>query len=752
MTTIVSNATNPMATICTEWLAKIELAQKAKEERFGKYAKEAMMFFDGAHDWMWRDKDAKGPGGFLDKSATKMPTFRMTVNRVFEAVALFGPALYHQNPNILCTPLTPPDATAEALGIDQNNPEGMAYLEQVAFQANAEKNTKQTQADYYSHYLNWLMVEGDMKAQSRRAVTEAIVKGLSFMWVDLYEPKGGGIRYPKASWVSVDDVVVDPDATCWDDVQWVARRCVHPVNKVIEKYGLEPGSIKGDMQSKAAQGTGRGKKEANNGRGGTSFDTKTYWQVYSKNGFGTRLATASETVSKEDFEFLGDYCYITVAKDVPYPLNLTSEVYLAAKQQAEQAQSEEEHEAAMGQITDAVDWPVPFWMDEECGGGWPFARLYFYECPGSIWPISLIKPAIGELRFVNWCMSFLADKVAATCTTYVAAIKSAGMEIQNQLKAQLEGNGASPFTFLEISEAVAGTGMKITDLVSFIQAPNFPADIWTMISAVLDLIDKRTGLTELIYGLTSTQMRSATEADVKNQNISIRPDDMANRTEDFVGEVAMKQMELARWMLSGEDMQPVIGQVGAMVWDNQVLTSPVDDIVRSFHFRIEAGTARKPNKSNKIRQLTEFGQFALPIFQEMAAAGNIGPFNAYLKDYCKAADIDASQYLLQPQEPPPDPAQMKAEADIQAKQAEMELEQQSKGAEMQMDAESHQQEMAQSMQKFMLEQQQAVAENRLQLQLLKQKGQVDLQVAKQKGAAQAKAATIKAKQRPVARK
>ncbi len=749
MAAIVSNATNPMASICTEWLAKIDLAQKAKDERFGKYAKEAMQFFDGAHDWMWSDKEAKGPGGFLDKSATKMPTFRMTVNRVFEAVALFGPALYHQNPNILVTPLIPPNASAEALGIDQNDPDGMAYLEQVMAQSAAEKATKQTQADYHSHYLNWLMVEGDMKAQARRAVTEAIVKGLSFIWIDLHEPKSSSVRYPKASWVSVDDVVIDPDATCWEDVQWVARRCIHPVNKVEEKYGLPPGSIKGDMQSKDAQATGRGKREANNGKGGGSFNCKTYWQVYSKNGFGGRLQSTADKDNAE-FEFLGDYCYLAVAKDVPYPLNLPSETYLASKAQAEGAQSQEEHEAAMEPILDAAGWPVPFWMDEECGGGWPFARLYFYDKPGSVWPISLIKPAIGELRFVNWCMSFLADKVAATCTTYVAVAKAAGMEIQNQLKAQLEGKGATPFTILEISEMLQSK--SLSDLIQFIQAPNFPADIWTMISAVLELIDKRTGLTELIYGLTSTQMRSATEADVKNQNISIRPDDMANRMEDFVGEVAMKQMELARWVLTGQDMQPVIGQIGAMIWDGQVTTAPVDDIVRSFHFRIEAGTARKPNKSNKIRQLTEFGQFALPIFQQMAATGQIGPFNAYMHDWCKASDMDPTEYLLQPVEPPPDPAQMKAEADIQAKQAEMEMNQQAKGTEMQMDQERHVMEMTQDMQKFQMEQQQAVAENKLQLALLKQKGQVDLQVAKQKGAAQAQAAKIKAKQRPVARK
>ena len=95
--------------LCQQWLAKIKAAKTQKWERFGQYAEESMKFYDGAHDWMWKEEYATGPGGFLEKGGTSgFPTFRMTVNRVFEAVALFGPALYHNNPHITVTPLEPP--------------------------------------------------------------------------------------------------------------------------------------------------------------------------------------------------------------------------------------------------------------------------------------------------------------------------------------------------------------------------------------------------------------------------------------------------------------------------------------------------------------------------------------------------------------------------------------------------------------------------------------------------------------------
>ena len=109
---------HPMSGICRQWMEKIKQAKKRKHEHFGKYADEAMKFFDGAHDWMWKGEYAKASGGFLDKEAQgALPNFRMTVNRVFEAVALFGPVLYHRNPAIQVTPRMLPEISPVAMGL-----------------------------------------------------------------------------------------------------------------------------------------------------------------------------------------------------------------------------------------------------------------------------------------------------------------------------------------------------------------------------------------------------------------------------------------------------------------------------------------------------------------------------------------------------------------------------------------------------------------------------------------------------------
>ena len=81
--------------ISTSWLSKLKQAQKHKRP-FTDDAIEAMNFFDGHSNWFWKDG--------VDYSRMAPPSFRMQVNRVFEAVKLFGSVIYHRNPvrNVTC--------------------------------------------------------------------------------------------------------------------------------------------------------------------------------------------------------------------------------------------------------------------------------------------------------------------------------------------------------------------------------------------------------------------------------------------------------------------------------------------------------------------------------------------------------------------------------------------------------------------------------------------------------------------------
>ena len=116
----------------------------------------------------------------------------------------------------------------------------------------------------------------------------------------------------------------------------------------------------------------------------------------------------------------------------------------------------------------------------------------------------------------------------------------------------------------------------------------------------------------------------------------------------------------ARWLLQPADVAPMLGPLGAEAWSIHLTTSGGDvagEIAREFTYRIEAGSARKPNKSVKVEQMNAAMQTLGPMLQQIAGAGNPGPLNALLSSWAEANDLDVTPYLLPPP-PPPQPAPM----------------------------------------------------------------------------------------------
>jgi hypothetical protein len=207
-------------------------------------------------------------------------------------------------------------------------------------------------------------------------------------------------------------------------------------------------------------------------------------------------------------------------------------------------------------------------------------------------------------------------------------------------------------TLLEIEATHPGS---ITEVVQFLQHPQFNGDIWQVIDALTDVFEKSTGLSELMYGSSSTQMRSAQEAQVKAGQISIRPDDMANRVEDAMSDVAKLEAIAIRWHIGPKEVAPLAGQTFAFYWGQLVTASDPYAMCHQLEYGIEAGSTKKPNKDRDQANMTQAIQTLAQPFFQAASAGQVGPFNALVADWAKANDVDASRYLLQPPAPPPPP-------------------------------------------------------------------------------------------------
>jgi hypothetical protein len=254
---------------------------------------------------------------------------------------------------------------------------------------------------------------------------------------------------------------------------------------------------------------------------------------------------------------------------------------------------------------------------------------------------------MGELKFLNWAMSFLATRVMTSCKTMVGVAKAAGDDIKDQILKHEE----SGFSLVELSETL---GRSVSDIVSVFQLPQVTPELWQIIQAVSEMFDKRVGLTELTYGLTRAAYRSAAEAQVKSEQISVRPDDMASALEDAMSMLARREALAARWLLKPEDVAQILGPLGAEVWAQSIQPMPLDQLAREYEYRIEAGSARKPNKAGRIEALQIALQTLGPILQPVAMQGQVGPLNALLKDYCEAIDVDYGPYMI-PEPPPPPP-------------------------------------------------------------------------------------------------
>ena len=106
---------NPLKQCVSTWIKKLKAAQKYKKN-FDDVAKEASQFFDGDHNWMWKDAYARGERGYNSNIAP--PSFRMQLNKVFELVEIFASVIYHRNPVRTVTVAEPPDIPLDQDGLD----------------------------------------------------------------------------------------------------------------------------------------------------------------------------------------------------------------------------------------------------------------------------------------------------------------------------------------------------------------------------------------------------------------------------------------------------------------------------------------------------------------------------------------------------------------------------------------------------------------------------------------------------------
>lgn len=634
------------------WLAKIQLAIDHKKDEFQDDADECARFLDGPYDWLYSPRASGQSGGFdFDNMKMRPPGIRITINKTAELVQLFGPAIYHRNPVRKVNPrklVLPPQSMLALPEIPPNvDPAYAQYMQQQAMmqqqmmlqQLQSSMEQDQTRADLLERYLNYTPTALDLKTHSRWAMTEALIKGAGVMITKKHKPPGAVQNWVGTFYTSIDNLQLDPDAECMPDIKWQAIRCCHPVWQVEEEYNLPKGSLKPTTGLESYSATASVVSDPDNEykrRQGRTADLIVYWKIWSKMGMGGRLSGLAEGM-RERLDQVGNFVYLVVADGVSYPLNLPPPLCdLFGDDFVEQLPS------YLPQIQQMLQWETPYWADNT----WPTSLFAFHFRPRKLWPMSHLKPALGELKFLNWAWSFLAMKVRTASRDFIAIAKAAGQELKDVIK------HGDDYTTIEIDQILG----SIDQVVKFLQHPGFNPEIYRVIEAMTMQFDKRTGLTELMYGMSARQMRSAQEAQLKSDAINVRPDDMANSAEDTMTDISRKEAFAARWHLTGQDVVRVMGPTGAQLWEQLVTPSDPAGIIYSLEYRIEANSARKPNKAKEAEDMQQSMQMLFtPFWQYAQSTGNVDPVNTLITDWARSIDINPDRYLIPVPPPPPPP-------------------------------------------------------------------------------------------------
>lgn len=683
-----SNAGNhPMRPLVDAWLNKITGAIDYKRKVFSEAAQEIMYFFHGGSalsNWMWT-RSGRGRGGYMEPGGQEgedelaPPQFRYTMNKVAEVLQLFAPTLYYDNPVRTVTPRRlepvppeiyqilagpPPQMPPEVQQLAQTNPQLQAvlaqmqqvYQDQIIQQAQQQQqNDAVTQtidrvrAELMSDYLNWTPNELDLKTHSRRVIDECLLKGMGVWWTELYVQRGFGTKLVGSFFDTVDNLVLDPDVQLIDDCTWCCRIRTTPQWDLEDAWGLPRGALNGATDTTETVGisseTSTDPDGLNKRRLAITNKVVTSYEIWSKMGLGGRM-TGIDPKLKEVFDGFGDYCHLVLVNGVPYPLNLPSKMVTNIPEQYDPNAA-----AAWAEgMRKAVEWPIPFWAFSD---GWPFTTLIFHEIPNQIWPMSHFAPGLGELKWINWAMSWLASKVKNACGTIIAVMK--GIDEQEKRKLLQVGDQR----VVEV-ETEIGTADDINKMVAFLQQPDFHPAIYEMIDRTAELLDKRLGTSALLYGMTGgASDRSATETQLKQQNSSIRLKDMADRVADRQTIIARKEAFVAKWFLTAQDVAPCLGADRAKLWEQLVASAQVEEVVRELDYRIEAGSMQVMDRQANIQNLNEIMQAMMPFFQQIAMQwGEVSPLNAMIARWGELNQMNVADLMVKPpqqfqSQPPP---------------------------------------------------------------------------------------------------
>lgn len=729
--------------LVTGWLSKIESALTCRARKQWKdVSSECLMFYGRSAAAMWDPVYSK-----KFWKGVKSPRFRISINKAFEYVAVYGPNLIWDVPHRQVTSKKLLELPPELFSDPQQH---QALQQQIARESGGDKVVSHL-LDGWLNYTPKEMPGGGLSAHNEMAVLDAMLKGAGCLWPALYNMPASERSLTGCFYKKSEDLIFDPDFTTATECKWIALRHTEPYWEVERRFKLPSGSLKNKATLESSWHYNEMKGTENSGqerKAGKTSDLVVWYEIWSKLGCGARMTGMADTLKSHLEETVGDYAYLAICPDCPYPLNCPADLIRGGADSAT--------------IARQFEWPVPLWTDNR----WPVERLVFYEDPESPYGLAPLAPALGELKAINAIVSWLVNRTWISSRQMWAVLA----QYHDDMKKQLEdGEDLAIFSLPPGAE-------DVKKVIQLFESKEVNKDAWSVLELLSNIFDKRMGMTPFVYGQNEdgTQDRTAETTSARKQAVGVRPEYMQKKVVDWQSRVAGVEGILTWLYIRSTDVQPLLGNIGASLWQQHIENADHELIMRQMRYEVAASSIRRPNRDRDIQNLQEVMARFLPVAQAYGElSGDYSPVNGAMKQWADLHDMQNIEQLFIPEKDPNDPNaqldQQLKQAEVQKTQAEaqklmgeaqanpmaeMQMEAQFKQQELQMEQESEVARLQMEMQKLqaelqakMVELQLKIAEKKADLEMKQQEhqqdmafqqqqGQVDLAVKKEMGATQ----------------
>ena len=629
--------------IVSGWVRKLSAAQRAREP-WSELARECRMFYNHSAAAMWDPQYSK-----KFWSNVKAPQFRITLNLAFEYVAVFMPHLMWEVPHREVSPKRLADFPAELMG-GEESPLFQMY-QQERQQSTAVDNTVAALLEHWLNYTSREMPGGGLAAHGQLATLDALLVGRGCQVVRPYKMPGSDKQLTGCFNLSPERLLTDPDYPNFNDSKWIAIRHDDPHWEVERRFELEPNSLKNrsSLESMWSQGeTSHDASITSRRLAGQTNDIVVWWEIFSKMGVGSRMTDMHQGIKATLEKAVGDYAYLAIAPNVPYPLNCPTEVL--------------RNGASMEEVGRKFRWPIPLWTD----GRYPVEVFDLYDNtdpddPSASWPIPPLAPAMGEIKFLNFIIPWLTQLIWNGSRDFWAV---AGPHLQHFKQRLQEGDH---YTILDIPTGVE----DVRKAIAQIGQAEVRSDLWRIVEVVTDLFRRRTGMVDVMYGKNEggTQSRTAEDALAKKESSGARLKMMQNLATAYHSRLAAAEAYVTRLFVTSRDVEPLFGQVVSMLWGQHIESTDVERVVRQMDYTVAASSIRFPNRERDLANWMQFVQYQLALVQQYSGqTGDYAPANGLLEKFGELHDMDMEGLYF----PPPDPEQQQAEQQMQQQQQQLE--------------------------------------------------------------------------------